>query len=307
MFQLPIFKQRTWKSPCAMSVAVETTVSRVPLPLPTHFAHAERSFSLKKRRLPFSSSSTSNSSYSSPARLSHYLPPLPPSKGCPSVNMFPQHQSPWTPLSCSLSKSPPPSSVYDPSIQQTYFSQCFTNLGLLGRGSFGEVYKVSRTTFFIYVYLKLCITYLPFVVFLLKTSLILEGFLTWEPLMKIKISVEASFSWLRLSFGDYEREDRTMAFSVFFRSKTMWMAASMQWSALLIASGAKARGTGVWGKLETTSACLRTLTSCILWQPGRSVADCTSRQSCVAPACCSMLKTSLLARVCLFSSSSDFV
>ena len=148
MFQLSIFKQRTWQSPSAMSVAVETTVSRVPLPLPTHFAHAERSFSLKKRRLPFSSSSTSNSSYSSPARLSHYLPPLPPSKGCPSVNMFPQHQSPWTPLSCSLSKSPPPSSVYDPSKQQTYFSQCFTNLGLLGRGSFGEVYKVSKTTFF---------------------------------------------------------------------------------------------------------------------------------------------------------------
>ncbi|XP_073345932.1 membrane-associated tyrosine- and threonine-specific cdc2-inhibitory kinase [Pagrus major] len=127
-----------------MSVAVETTSSRVSLPLPTHFAHAERSFSLKKRRLPFSSSSTSNSSYSSPARLSHYLPPLPPSKGCPSVNMFPQHQSPWTPLCCSLSKSPPPSSVYDPSKQQTYFNQCFTNLGLLGRGSFGEVYKVQN-------------------------------------------------------------------------------------------------------------------------------------------------------------------
>ncbi|XP_041818854.1 membrane-associated tyrosine- and threonine-specific cdc2-inhibitory kinase [Chelmon rostratus] len=127
-----------------MSVAVETTVSRVSLPLPTHFSHAERSFSLKKRRLPFSSSSISSSSYSSPARLSHSLPPLPPSKGCPPLSrMFPQHPSPWTPLSGSLSTSPPPNSVYDPSKQQSYFNQCFTNLGLLGRGSFGEVYKVQ--------------------------------------------------------------------------------------------------------------------------------------------------------------------
>ncbi|XP_008435791.1 membrane-associated tyrosine- and threonine-specific cdc2-inhibitory kinase, partial [Poecilia reticulata] len=66
-------------------------------------------------------------------------------KGCPPLSrMFPQHQSPWTPLSDSLSKSPPPSSVYDPSKQTSYFGQCFTNLGLLGRGSFGEVYKVSN-------------------------------------------------------------------------------------------------------------------------------------------------------------------
>lgn len=57
--------------------------------------------------------------------------------------MFHQHPSPWTPLSRSLSKSPPPSSVYDPSKMQSYFSQCFTNLGLLGRGSFGKVYKVQ--------------------------------------------------------------------------------------------------------------------------------------------------------------------
>ncbi|XP_026171774.1 membrane-associated tyrosine- and threonine-specific cdc2-inhibitory kinase [Mastacembelus armatus] len=127
-----------------MSVAVETTVTRAPLPVPIHFSHAEQSFSLKKRRVPFSSSSTSNSSYSSPAQLSRSLPPLPPSKGCiPLSRMFPQHPSPWTPLSCSLSKSPRPNSVYDPSKQESYFSQCFTNLGLLGRGSFGEVYKVQ--------------------------------------------------------------------------------------------------------------------------------------------------------------------
>ncbi|XP_034426231.1 membrane-associated tyrosine- and threonine-specific cdc2-inhibitory kinase [Hippoglossus hippoglossus] len=126
-----------------MSVAMETTASRVPLPLPTHFSHAEQSFSLKKRHVPFSSSSLSNLSFSSPARVSHSLPPLPPSKGCPPLSrVFAQHPSPWTPLSCSLSKSPRTNSVYDPSKQKSYFSQCFTNLGLLGRGSFGEVYKV---------------------------------------------------------------------------------------------------------------------------------------------------------------------
>ncbi|KAJ8364398.1 hypothetical protein SKAU_G00132290 [Synaphobranchus kaupii] len=38
--------------------------------------------------------------------------------------------------------SPPPPSLYDPSKSQSFFSQCFINLGLLGRGSFGEVYKV---------------------------------------------------------------------------------------------------------------------------------------------------------------------
>ncbi|XP_023126459.2 membrane-associated tyrosine- and threonine-specific cdc2-inhibitory kinase [Amphiprion ocellaris] len=128
-----------------MSVTVETSVTKMPLPIPTHFSHAEQSFSLKKRRLPFSLSSTSNSPCSSPARLSHSLPPLPPSKGCPSLSrMFLQHPSHWTPLSLSLSKSPPPNSVYDPSKQQSYFSQCFTNLGLLGRGSFGEVFKVQN-------------------------------------------------------------------------------------------------------------------------------------------------------------------
>ncbi|KAF7659522.1 hypothetical protein LDENG_00296160 [Lucifuga dentata] len=122
---------------------MEATVSRVPLPLPAHFSHAEQSFSLKKRRLPFSSSCTSTSSFSSSLCLSRSLPPLPPSKGCPPLSrMFMQQPSPWTPLSRSLNKSSPPPSVYDPSKQQSYFSQCFTNLGLLGRGSFGEVYKV---------------------------------------------------------------------------------------------------------------------------------------------------------------------
>lgn len=134
-----------------MSVAMETTVSRVPLPLPTHLSNAEQCFSLKKRRLPFSSSPMANSPCSSPARLSYSLPPMPPSKGCPSLSrVFPQHPSPWTPLSNSLNKSPHPNSVYDPSKHKSYFSQCFTNLGLLGRGSFGEVYKVSKIRIYMY-------------------------------------------------------------------------------------------------------------------------------------------------------------
>ncbi|XP_072312064.1 membrane-associated tyrosine- and threonine-specific cdc2-inhibitory kinase [Eucyclogobius newberryi] len=125
-----------------MSVAVEMAVAR--LPLPSHFSHAEQSFSIKKRRTPLSSSSTSTSSYSPLSRLSQSVPPLPPSKGCPPLSrVFPHQPSPFTPLSQSLDKSPPTSSVYDPNKQQTYFDQCFTNLGLLGRGSFGEVFKVQ--------------------------------------------------------------------------------------------------------------------------------------------------------------------
>lgn len=129
-----------------MSVAVDTTVSRVALPLPAHFSHAEQCFSIKKRQVCRSLSSISDSSCSSPSRLSHSLAPLTPKgKNCPSANRIAPHQlSPWTPLSCSLTKSKLPASVYDPSKQQSYFNQCFTILGLLGRGSYGEVYKVSQ-------------------------------------------------------------------------------------------------------------------------------------------------------------------
>lgn len=129
-------------TPETMSVTVETSAAR--LPLPTHFSLAEQSFSIKKRHRTSSSSLTPRSSCSPPSRLSHSVPPLPPSKGClPLSRMFPQQPSPFTPLSQSLNKSPLPSSVYDPSKQQTYFNQCFTTLGLLGRGSFGEVFKVQ--------------------------------------------------------------------------------------------------------------------------------------------------------------------
>ncbi|XP_062331448.1 membrane-associated tyrosine- and threonine-specific cdc2-inhibitory kinase [Osmerus eperlanus] len=127
-----------------MSVSLETKMATTPLPLPAHFSQAGQSFSVKKRRLLFSSSSTSTSSLSPPALHCHSLPPRPPSKGCPPLSrVFPQRPpSPWTPLSRSLLQAPPQASLYDPSKPQSFFSQCFTNLGLLGRGSFGEVYKV---------------------------------------------------------------------------------------------------------------------------------------------------------------------
>ncbi|XP_067100181.1 membrane-associated tyrosine- and threonine-specific cdc2-inhibitory kinase isoform X2 [Osmerus mordax] len=125
-----------------MSVSLETKMATTPLPLPAHFSQAEQSFSVKKRCLLFSSSSTS--SLSPPALHCHSLPPRPPSKGCPPLSrVFPQRPpSPWTPLSRSLLQAPPQASLYDPSKPKSFFSQCFTNLGLLGRGSFGEVYKV---------------------------------------------------------------------------------------------------------------------------------------------------------------------
>ncbi|KAL4617777.1 membrane-associated tyrosine- and threonine-specific cdc2-inhibitory kinase-like [Arapaima gigas] len=127
-----------------MSVFCEATLTATPLPVPAHFAEAQQSFSLKKRRLPFSSSSSSSSSVSASHALSHSLPPRPPSKGVPPVSrvFFQRPPSPWTPHSRSLIQTPPPLSLYDPGSPRSYFSQCFTNLGLIGRGSFGEVYKV---------------------------------------------------------------------------------------------------------------------------------------------------------------------
>ncbi|KAF4106757.1 membrane-associated tyrosine- and threonine-specific cdc2-inhibitory kinase isoform X2 [Onychostoma macrolepis] len=124
-----------------MSAPHQTSVVSTPLPLPTHFSHAQQSFSIKKRRPPFSSSSSSSLSPSWP--LSHSLPPRPPSKGCPPLSRVFHHcPTPWTPLSRSLIDSPPPRSVYNPSRPQTFFDQCFSNLGLIGQGSFGEVFKV---------------------------------------------------------------------------------------------------------------------------------------------------------------------
>ncbi|KAJ3607708.1 hypothetical protein NHX12_024759 [Muraenolepis orangiensis] len=131
-----------------MSVTMETTLSSTPLPLPMHFAHAEQSFSLKKRRLAFSSSSPSSSSPSvSTSSPRSYPACLSKARGCgggSSVSrVFTPRPSPWFPLSRSLSEAQPPASLYDPGRPLSYFSQCFTHLGLLGRGSFGEVYKRS--------------------------------------------------------------------------------------------------------------------------------------------------------------------
>ncbi|KAM8876480.1 membrane-associated tyrosine- and threonine-specific cdc2-inhibitory kinase isoform 1-T4 [Synchiropus picturatus] len=121
-----------------MSRAEETPGPRSALPLPTHFSFAEQSFSAKKRRRPVSSS---NSSTSPVNQLSHSLPPLPPSKGWPVLSrLAPLNTSTGSPASSSLNESQ--SDAY-PGKQQSYFNQTFTNLGLLGRGSFGEVYKVQ--------------------------------------------------------------------------------------------------------------------------------------------------------------------
>ncbi|XP_005156179.1 membrane-associated tyrosine- and threonine-specific cdc2-inhibitory kinase isoform X1 [Danio rerio] len=129
-----------------MSTSHQTpVVSSTPLPLPTHFSNAQHSITVKKRKPPFSNLSDSSQSPSPP--LYHSLPPRPPSKGCSPVSrVFPHRSIQWTPLSRSLIESPPPLSVYDPSQQQSFFSQCFTNLGLIGRGSFGEVFKVVSLT-----------------------------------------------------------------------------------------------------------------------------------------------------------------
>lgn len=85
---------------------------------------------------------------------------------------------------------------------------------------------------------------------------------------------------------------------IFSRCKATRTAVSMRWSAPLIASGATLREIGVWGKPGTTSGCVLTLTSSTLWQPGRNVAACTFRRSCVAPLCCCMRRPSLPAQVC---------
>lgn len=90
---------------------------------------------------------------------------------------------------------------------------------------------------------------------------------------------------------------KTVLTCIFCRCKATRTAVSMRWSAPLIASGATVRGIAVWGKPGTTSGWVLTLTSSTLWQPGRNVAACTFRRSCVAPLCCCMLRPSLPAQV----------
>ncbi|XP_069840847.1 membrane-associated tyrosine- and threonine-specific cdc2-inhibitory kinase isoform X2 [Dendropsophus ebraccatus] len=111
----------------------EALVTRTPIPVPAYFSQAERSFSHKKRG----------------RALCYTLPPQPPVKSLPPVSrIFPNKQRSWSqprPQSVSF-RSPqhkqPVSQLYDHSKEETLFKQCFQILCKLGRGSFGEVYKV---------------------------------------------------------------------------------------------------------------------------------------------------------------------
>ncbi|KAM4698306.1 membrane-associated tyrosine- and threonine-specific cdc2-inhibitory kinase [Rhinophrynus dorsalis] len=109
-------------------------LTRTPIPVPAHFHLAEQSFSLKKRA----------------RSLCYTLPPRPPAKNLPPISrIFPDRQRSWSqprPQSvsfCCPQSKPPASSLYDHSKGETFFKQCFKSICKLGRGSFGEVYKVQ--------------------------------------------------------------------------------------------------------------------------------------------------------------------
>ncbi|XP_073416632.1 membrane-associated tyrosine- and threonine-specific cdc2-inhibitory kinase isoform X2 [Dendrobates tinctorius] len=111
----------------------DARITRTPIPVPSYFSQAEQSFSHKKRG----------------RALCYTLPPRPPVKSIPPVSrLFPNKQQSWSqprPQSVSF-RSPqhkqPVSRLYDHSKEETFFRQCFQTLCKLGRGSFGEVYKV---------------------------------------------------------------------------------------------------------------------------------------------------------------------
>ncbi|KAG8433470.1 hypothetical protein GDO86_017668 [Hymenochirus boettgeri] len=112
----------------------ETALTRTPIPVPAYFHQAEQSFSLKKRG----------------RSLCYTLPPRPPVKtALPVSRIFPNKQRSWSqprPQSVSFrspQNKPPASKLYDDSKGETFFKQCFRNICKLGRGSFGEVYKVQ--------------------------------------------------------------------------------------------------------------------------------------------------------------------
>uniref|UniRef100_A0A8C6VQJ4 Membrane-associated tyrosine- and threonine-specific cdc2-inhibitory kinase n=1 Tax=Naja naja TaxID=35670 RepID=A0A8C6VQJ4_NAJNA len=111
----------------------ESQMSHTPLPVPVYFKEAECSFSIKKNRQP----------------LSYTLPPPPRHKSITVSRIFSDRRlQPWTkPRSVSFhglhkQESPLHSHLYDASKRELFFSQCFQKLSCLGRGSFGEVYKV---------------------------------------------------------------------------------------------------------------------------------------------------------------------
>ncbi|KAE8578578.1 hypothetical protein XENTR_v10023652 [Xenopus tropicalis] len=112
----------------------DTPLTRTPIPVPAHFSQAEQSFSLKKRG----------------RSLCYTLPPRPPVKSAlPISRLFPNKQRSWSqprPQSVSFrspQNNPPASELYDQSKGETFFKQCFRSICKLGRGSFGEVYKVQ--------------------------------------------------------------------------------------------------------------------------------------------------------------------
>nr|XP_060636563.1 membrane-associated tyrosine- and threonine-specific cdc2-inhibitory kinase [Anolis sagrei ordinatus] len=114
----------------------KSQLSHTPLPVPAFFREAECSFSVKRARQP----------------LSYTVPPRPRYKSTLTVSrVFSARQlQPWTrlqPRSVSFhgEKRQEPllrSRLYDPTKRELFFRQCFQQLSCLGRGSFGEVYKV---------------------------------------------------------------------------------------------------------------------------------------------------------------------
>ncbi|XP_019351041.1 membrane-associated tyrosine- and threonine-specific cdc2-inhibitory kinase isoform X2 [Alligator mississippiensis] len=114
----------------------EPRLSRTPLPVPAFFREAEGSFSAKRPQRA--------SGYSLPSRPRHKVPPT-------VSRVFPGCQpQPWSQPRARLvwcrgapgQAAPPADLLYDPAKRESFLRQCFQVLGHLGRGSFGEVYKV---------------------------------------------------------------------------------------------------------------------------------------------------------------------
>ncbi|CAK6444771.1 unnamed protein product [Pipistrellus nathusii] len=107
------------------------TLSGTPTPVPAYFRHAEPGFSLKR-----------------PRGLSQSLPPRPPAKGSiPISRLFPRTPGWHQPQPRKVSFKGKDSGTlqspsYDPSRPESFFQQNFQRLGRLGRGSYGEVFKV---------------------------------------------------------------------------------------------------------------------------------------------------------------------
>ncbi|XP_069507770.1 membrane-associated tyrosine- and threonine-specific cdc2-inhibitory kinase [Ambystoma mexicanum] len=113
---------------------VDSQLSRTPIPIPAFFKEAEQGFSLKKRG----------------RSLCFTMPPRPPAKSpLPISRFFPNKHQSWSqprPQSVSFrspDKKPLCSRLYDEGKQELFFDQCFQRICKLGRGSFGEVYKVK--------------------------------------------------------------------------------------------------------------------------------------------------------------------